>query len=316
MTEPGRRRIWFVGVCPVVVAVAVMGGSADATAAVPSVTYVVPAGEAHHESRPTLTGAGKYSSLSASYDRAAANNQPNRAVLKGEAYLGDGGATVSYTIKKLAAAPLPLALWINYSDVAKHAAGARDVDISIPQLHWTKHWFNQPQDTKGWKAVKVGTITTAGNITVRFRKTATTSAAFTLNAFALTNAPGTPPFAPKPALPVATTVAPKGTGTYDGAWGGSFSGTLGGQPAAGGVTASVTNNLIKVTRPITGTGRVSPQGAVSVTGALGTLGVTCTYNGVLVVPPSGSAVAPSVRAGTWTCSGVLAGAGTWDATRR
>lgn len=288
----------------------------DAIAALPVVTYVVPAGQAAHESRPTLTGAGRYSYLSATYDRAAANKQPNRALLAGEAYLGDGGATISYSIKRLAAKPVALALWINYSDDAKHAGGARDVDISVPQLKWSTHWYNRPEDTKGWKAMKVGTITTAGNITLRFRKTATTSAAFTLNAFALTTAAGPPPFAPKTATPTTSTTVARGAGAFDGLWSGTFSGTLGGQPAAGGVSAVVTDDIIKVTSPVNGSGTVSPQGAVQVTGALGGLGVDCTYTGVLVVPPPGSTTPPSVRSGAWTCTGPVSGAGTWSGSRR
>jgi hypothetical protein len=309
------RRVWVATLAVTVAGAAVLALVAaigtptePVAAAAPAVTYLVPAGQTAHESKPTLTGARQYSYLNPTYDRAAANNQPNRANLKGEAYLGDGGATATYTIKKLAASPTPLTLWIHYSDDAKHPAGARDVDITIPQLKWTHHWTSKPEDTKGWKAVKVATITTAGNITIRFRKTATTSAAFALNAFALTNAAATPP-------PFGYVVGAP-TKTYDGAWAGTFKGTLGGQQIAGNVAATVAANRIMVTAPIKGTGTVSPTGAVSVAGAVSNSGVVCTYTGVLVVPPAGSTARPSVRSGAWTCKGPLTGTGTWEATRR
>lgn len=154
-----------------------------------AISYIVAAGK-----NAKLTGAGQYSYVSPTFDRAKKNNYPNTAKLSGEVYLGDGGATATYTITKLAPTPRVFSLWIYYSDDGLHASGDRTVVITIPKLGKTIKWSNRSQDTKGWKAVKVGTLTTSGNITISFRKAASTPAAFIMNAFALTTSTATPAF--------------------------------------------------------------------------------------------------------------------------
>lgn len=164
------------------------------TAGKPTVTYIVPAGQIKKASRATLIGAGQYSYFAPTFDRAAKNKYPNKARLLGEVYLGDGGATATYTIKKLSPTPRRFSVWIYYSDDGLHPSGARDVVISIPKLKWSVAWSNRSQDTQGWKAEKVGTATTSGSFTISFRKTATTSAAFVMNAFAFTTSARPPAF--------------------------------------------------------------------------------------------------------------------------
>lgn len=176
-------------------------GALATTASAGSVTLIVPAGQADGVGRPVLTGAGQYSYLAPTFDRAAKNNYPNRAGLLGELYLGDGGATATYTLASLAAKPTQFAVWINYSEDGLHAAGDRSVAISIPQAGWSIVWSNPNRDTKGWKAEQVGTVTVSGPFTVSFRKQATTAAAFVMNAFALTTATQMPAFGTVPAAP-------------------------------------------------------------------------------------------------------------------
>ena len=185
---PGCQTLARIGAAPAATTKATTG------AATAAATYIVPAGQTKSESKPTLTGAGPYSYFAPTFDRAAKNNYPNRARLLGEVYLGDGGATATYTIKTLSRTTRRLSLWIYYSDDGLHQSGDRAVVISIPKLKQTIQWSNKSQDTKGWKAEKVGTITTSGDVTVSFRKKATTSAAFVMNAFAFTTAAQPPLF--------------------------------------------------------------------------------------------------------------------------
>ncbi len=143
-----------------------------------------------------LTGGGSYSYIARTFDRAAKNGYPNRSRFLGEAYLGDGGATVTYTIKRLAAKPQRFWLWINVTDDGLHRNGERAVAVSIPKLRWSTTWINGSEDTQGWKAVRIGAVRTAGGFAISFRKLKTTQAAFVLNAFAFTTSAQAPSFAP------------------------------------------------------------------------------------------------------------------------
>jgi hypothetical protein len=217
------------------------------SAAVSDVTYIIPAGQTNNATKATLTGAGQYSYFAPTFDRAAKNHSPNRARLLGEVYLGDGGATATYTIKTLSPTPKQFSLWIYYTDDGLHPSGARAVVVSIPQLKWSIQWSNTSQDTKGWKAVKIGTITTSGNITVSFRKTTTTSAAFVMNAFALTTGAQPPAFGPASTsanvLPKKT-AGKKGSATAKivGSWHDVGVGTITVKPTVGGWTGTVTTS--------------------------------------------------------------------------
>ena len=197
------RRLAALGVVlPLLLVLGLSSGAAAAT-----VTVIVPAGQTSDASKPTLTGAGQYSYFAPTFDRAAKNNYPNRARLLGEVYLGDGGATATYTIKALSPAPAKFSLWIFYSDDGLHPVGSRTVTLSIPALNWSTEWSGDGKDTSGWKAAKIGTVTTAGNFTVSFRKNATTSAALVMNAFAFTTGASAPAFG---AAPAAATAPPPG----------------------------------------------------------------------------------------------------------
>ena len=155
----------------------------------PESTFAFPAGQYPS----TLAGGGQYTTVSSTFDRAKQNHYPNSTRFKGEAYLGDAGATISYVIPALSTKPRKFTLWIVVDDDGLHASGERAVTIGTSKPRWVAHWRNQPATaTHGWSVVKVGTITTAGNFTIAFRKDASTSAAFVMNAFVLTTSTKAP----------------------------------------------------------------------------------------------------------------------------
>lgn len=98
----------------------------------------------------------------------------------GYLYLGDGGATATYAVQTPAAGTH--VLWFRFSDDAKHADGARAVNLYANGAKTT--WSNQSLDTKGWVYVKFGLVELkAGTNTLVFEKAATTSAAFVMDDF-------------------------------------------------------------------------------------------------------------------------------------
>lgn len=99
-------------------------------------------------------------------------------------YLGDGGATAEYTIS------IPqdgqFVLWIRQTDDGLRADGDRSVSVTIGDE--TQNWNNVSRDTGGWVYEKIGVFTlTKGSNTVIFTKLATTSAAFAMDKFVISN---------------------------------------------------------------------------------------------------------------------------------
>ncbi|MEY4744912.1 MAG: hypothetical protein RL272_857 [Candidatus Parcubacteria bacterium] len=108
----------------------------------------------------------------------------------GYLYLGDGGATASYSAEAPAAGAY--ALWIRFSDDGKHPDGARAASVAVNDAVLT--WSNASADTHGWVYVKVGTVTLKkGTNAVMFSKLATTSAAFVMDDFILSPDPSFQP---------------------------------------------------------------------------------------------------------------------------
>jgi hypothetical protein len=103
-------------------------------------------------------------------------------------YLGNGGASASYTVYAPTAGTY--ALWIRFDDDGLHPAGARTVAISVngaPALTWS----NPSQQTNGWVNIHIGALNlAAGNNSIVFTKPQQTSAAFVMDEFVLTDAPG------------------------------------------------------------------------------------------------------------------------------
>ncbi len=117
----------------------------------------------------TLTNAGQYSRI--------ATNTPRG---NGEAYLGDGGAKVSYIIPVESDGEYEL--WISVTDDGKHADGARDATINVNGD--SLHYDHVSKDTGGWKWVRISSVyLKKGNNEISFTKDNTTSAAFIMDAF-------------------------------------------------------------------------------------------------------------------------------------
>ncbi len=117
----------------------------------------------------TLTNAGQYSRIATNTSRG-----------NGEAYLGDGGAKVSYVISLKDSRKY--VLWISITDDNKHADGARDamIDVNGDSLHYD----HVSKDTNGWEWVKINNVYLKnGNNEISFTKDKTTSAAFIMDAF-------------------------------------------------------------------------------------------------------------------------------------
>lgn len=103
-------------------------------------------------------------------------------------YLGNGGASASYTVYAPTAGAY--ALWIRFDDDGLHAAGARSVVVSVNGAQ-ALTWSNPSQQTNGWINIRIGTLNlAAGNNTITFTKPGQTTAAFVMDEFVLTDAPG------------------------------------------------------------------------------------------------------------------------------
>ena len=106
----------------------------------------------------------------------------------GYLYLGDGRASATYAVQ--APATGRYALWIRFDDDGQHPAGARGVEIAVNGVVALR-WNNESRDLKGWTNIPVGAVDLrAGANTIVFTKAATTSAAFVLDEFVLSDQPG------------------------------------------------------------------------------------------------------------------------------
>ena len=118
----------------------------------------------------TLTNAGSYSFL-------------GETAIGNEAYLGDGGAAVTYTFNIQTAGVYTLS--VRLSDDNMHSDGARSADILIDNNISLKY-SHVSEDTNGWKWYEIGDVTLEeGEHTIVFTKTASTSAAYAMDAFRL-----------------------------------------------------------------------------------------------------------------------------------
>lgn len=127
-----------------------------------------------------LAGGGQYTSIGKS------SNRPGGRA--GYLYLGDGRASATYTVTAPAAGRY--ALWIRFDDDGVHPPGARSVEIAVNGA-LALRWSNESRDTKGWVNLPVGNVDLrAGVNTVVFTKAATTSAAFVLDEFVLSDQAG------------------------------------------------------------------------------------------------------------------------------
>lgn len=118
----------------------------------------------------TLTNAGSYSFL-------------GETAIGNEAYLGDGGATVTYTFNIQTSGTYVLSVRLSDDDL--HSDGARNADILIDNNISLKY-THVSEDTNGWKWYEIGdAVLEEGEHTIVFTKTATTSAAYTMDAFRL-----------------------------------------------------------------------------------------------------------------------------------
>ncbi|MBI4266650.1 MAG: hypothetical protein HY657_19960 [Acidobacteria bacterium] len=125
------------------------------------------------------------------------------------------------------------------------------------------------------------------------------------------------PFIPRPSPPAPSPTptpapTPPGVTQFDGTYSGSYTGTFGSfGPQNGPVAFSVSNGVITVTQPGSGSGTVNAAGSASFSGSLGVQGVSCTFTGTFLA--TGGAASAS---GNWNCSGLgQTGSGTWSATR-
>ena len=106
----------------------------------------------------------------------------------GYVYLGDGGATATYRVSVPASGRY--AMWIRFDDDGLHSSGARAVQIYVNgALALT--WSNVSKQTNGWINIPVGSVNlAAGWNTIVFKKAATTTAAYVMDEFVLTDVPG------------------------------------------------------------------------------------------------------------------------------
>ena len=88
---------------------------------------------------------------------------------------------------------------------------------------------------------------------------------------------GTNPTAPSsnPAPSPPPTVA-----QFDGAYRGSYSGQFAGEADSGAVEFSVSNGVITVAKPASGSGLVVTSGSANFSGTLAAEGVSCSYTGL------------------------------------
>jgi len=125
-----------------------------------------------------LTGQGRYT--------AAGSTVASGARCQGDLYLGDGGATATYTLDVATAGDRYL--WVRASDDGRHPPGARSVTVAIngQAALWTDEGKNV-----GWKWYPVGRFRLGeGRTEVRITKVAQSSAAFVMDEFVLTSDPG------------------------------------------------------------------------------------------------------------------------------
>ena len=103
-------------------------------------------------------------------------------------YLGNGGASAAYQVYAPTAGTY--ALWIRFDDDGLHPPGARTVAVSVNGVQ-VLTWANPSQQTNGWVNINIGSLNlAAGTNSIVFMKPQQTSAAFVMDEFVLTNAPG------------------------------------------------------------------------------------------------------------------------------
>jgi hypothetical protein len=158
--------------------IAIVGGAvaflALSAAADASTTIVTP-GESG-----VLAGAGQYTYI--------APSSPRPGGRYGFLYLGDGRASATYQVYAPTAGQY--AMWIRFNDDGIHAPGARAVEVYANGA-LALRWSNPSQQTNGWINIPIGGVNLqAGQNTIVFTKVATTSAAFVLDEFVLSDAPG------------------------------------------------------------------------------------------------------------------------------
>lgn len=170
----------FIGVTNALALVATACGGATTpsqeTSSESEITVQVSAETIVQAESATLSGVGQYTLVSETSNIADTD--------AGYLYLGDGGATAEYTVS------IPqdgqYVLWIRQSDDGLHADGARSVSVAIGDE--TQNWINKSRDTGGWAYEKIGVFNLKkGTNSVIFTKSATTSAAFAMDKFILSN---------------------------------------------------------------------------------------------------------------------------------
>lgn len=118
----------------------------------------------------TLTNAGSYSFL-------------GETTIGNQAYIGDGGATVTYTFNIETSGTYLLSVRLSDDDL--HDDGARSADILIDNSISFKY-THVSEDTNGWKWYEIGDVTLEeGEHIIVFTKIQTTTAAYTMDAFRL-----------------------------------------------------------------------------------------------------------------------------------
>jgi hypothetical protein len=158
--------------------IAIIGGAVAlltlSVAADASTTIVTP-GE-----NGVLAGAGRYTYI--------APSSPRPGGRYGFLYLGDGRASATYQV--YAPTAETYALWIRFDDDGLHAVGARAVEVYANGA-LALSWSNPSQQTNGWVNIHIGALNLrAGQNTIVFTKAAATPAAFVLDEFVLSDAPG------------------------------------------------------------------------------------------------------------------------------
>ena len=116
-----------------------------------------------------LSGGGEYSRV-------------GESARGGEAYLGDGKASVSYDLDLNTAGEY--ALLVNLNDDGVHPDGRRNATVSINGD--LLHYDHISEDTGIWKWYELGTVSLQKGINkIEFTKDQTTSAAYIMHAFKL-----------------------------------------------------------------------------------------------------------------------------------
>lgn len=116
----------------------------------------------------TLANAGSYTFL-------------GETAIGNEAYIGDGGASVSYTFNADSSGNYVFSVRLSDDDL--HSDGARSVDILLDNSV-SMRYEHISEDTKGWKWFEIGEVyLEQGQHTITFTKTESTTAAYTMDAF-------------------------------------------------------------------------------------------------------------------------------------